>query len=1267
MDEGGIFMSKKGITVNDLLNLKQDHNKEKYSNNKSIAVIGMACNSALGNNKKEMWESISNKLDCIRKLPKKRMEDLKPYVDKNFGNGTEFVNGGYLERIDQFDYRYFKITPIEAKLMSPNQRLFMQSVSEAIYDAGYDGKRIKGSKTGIFGGYVGDLGGEDYKLLTYMDKDFDSKIAIPANLPSMIPSRIAYLLDLKGPTMLVDTACSSSLVAVHLACKSILQGECDMAIAGGVRVNMIPIDRVEAKLGVESSDDITRTFDIQADGTGMGEGTGSVMLKSLDKAIEDNDNIYAVIKGSAINQDGYGIGITAPNKDSQIKVLSSAWKEAGINPESLGYIECHGTATSLGDPIELDAISEAIKKYTNKKAFCAVGAVKTNIGHLYQAAGIMGFIKTILALRNKTIPPNVNFNFPNDKVDFEDSPTYVNTKARYWEKGIKARCAGVSAFGLSGTNCHIVLEEFTDDSNNMSKNDNSYIFTFSAMDEAGLRDLLKSYSSFLKDYDEDIEKISYTLNTGREHHSSRAAVIAGNKEDLLDGIHKILEANNNEDLIYINSFKIVPNEHIDYDKDLISVDDIKKYSEYAERIVGYIKRDNENTELMKKICELYVKGASIEWEKIYFNKSIKKVSLLPYPLKKDSVWVEYEKAISHFYTLKWKQDEDIHLPKESNCDKVILFTSSKLVKINESIKNRYAEVIEVVYGNSFEKVDDSHFNVNSEDDYQRLLECVGSDSVQRIIHVNSFEFNQIKTEEELVESQNRGVYSLLYLVRALSKVHINRNLECFIFTNSSVLVNSQEKILNPHNSTVMGLGKVISKEHPELKCKCIDVCDYDDFVTALDELENNEISMRQLAYRSGKRYVEEFKAFNAPMDKKSIKIKDSGVYIITGAAGGMGREIARELSLKRKIKLILISRRKLQKDEMNGDNNDLINHIERLKSNGSVVEYYDADVTDFYRMSEVIQDVKEKHGQINGVIHSAGVPGKGMIITKEIEDFHKVLWTKVKGTWILDKLTEDQELDLFVLFSSAASVFGEVGQGDYAAANAYLDAYAAYRNMSKRNTVTINWVVWKETGMGIDFGLNEKELLFEPVSTKDALDWFNEILYLNICNVLAGELNKNSKMINELFNQDFVLSNEMLLEIKKEEEGSDVKDCNVEVKLKGNSGDDFLQINREIALICGNLLGYSTLDVHDNFFELGADSIQIKKIHERVDKVYPGVVTVADMFAFTSIDSLSKYISQKMQKEMKNDEKNSPINGILNNFNEGKIDLDEAIKNLKNF
>ena len=355
---------------------------------KDIAITGMAGRFPMADDIEQFWSNIKNKVDSVRQLSNNRKKDLFDYL--HFMNmdtkDIDLCEAGFLEQIDTFDYHFFDITPREASLMDPSQRLFLETVWQAIEDAGYAADAIKGSNVGVYVGYIGES--EYKKLIEHCSPSYMS-LAVTGNCVPITASRISYILDLKGPNMVINTSCSSSLTAVHLACKAILSGECEAAVAGGVQIHAIPFRKTA--IGIEAPDGRSKSFDNSADGTGLGEGVGAVFLKPLDMAMRDRDNIYAVIKSSAMNQDGGSIGISAPNPIAQSQLLVKCWNDAGIDPETIAYIETHGTGTKLGDPVEINGITRAFDNYTNKKQFCAIGALKSNIGHLDSAAGIAGF------------------------------------------------------------------------------------------------------------------------------------------------------------------------------------------------------------------------------------------------------------------------------------------------------------------------------------------------------------------------------------------------------------------------------------------------------------------------------------------------------------------------------------------------------------------------------------------------------------------------------------------------------------------------------------------------------------------------------------------------------------------------------------------------------------------------------------------------------------------------------------------------------------
>ncbi|MBE7384653.1 MAG: SDR family oxidoreductase [Leptolyngbya sp. SIO1E4] len=429
-------------------------------NDIEVAIIGMSCRFPGAENIEVFWRNLRNGVESISFFEDSEL--LAAGVAPGLIKDPHYVKAhSVLTGIDRFDAAFFDLSASEAEMTDPQQRLFLEHAWEVVEKAGYNSETYEGS-IGVYAGvgmntYLPNniyptLASEaaiiGYQLMLGNDKDF-------------LSTRISYKLDLKGPSLTVQTACSTSLVAVHLACQSLLNGECDIALAGGVSIHLPQKAGYLYQEGmIMSPDGHCRAFDAQSQGTIGGNGLGIVVLKRLEDALADGDHIEAVIKGSAINNDGaLKVGYTAPSIDGQAAVILEAQALAGIDSETITYIEAHGTGTPLGDPIEAAALKEAFSASTQKKEFCAIGSVKTNVGHLDTAAGVAGLIKTVLALKHQQIPPSLHFESPNPKIDFSNSPFYVNTQLSPWEANGTPRRAGVSSFGIGGTNAHVILEE----------------------------------------------------------------------------------------------------------------------------------------------------------------------------------------------------------------------------------------------------------------------------------------------------------------------------------------------------------------------------------------------------------------------------------------------------------------------------------------------------------------------------------------------------------------------------------------------------------------------------------------------------------------------------------------------------------------------------------------------------------------------------------------------------------------------------------------
>ena len=435
---------------------------------------------------------------------------------------------GVVSGIDQFDALFFNISGVEATYMDPQQRLFLEESWKALEDAGYVGEAIEGSRCGV---YLGSTAG-DYSAL--MPQANVPPQAFWGNSGAITPARIAYFLDLQGPAVAIDTACSSSLVAMHMACQALRAGELALALAGGVFIQASPAFQASAgNAGMLSPNGRCYTFDDRADGFVASEGVGVVVLKRLSDALAAHDQVYGVIRGSGINQDGATNGITAPSALSQERLECDVYDTFGIDPAQISLIEAHGTGTKLGDPIEFQALTKAFRRYTSERQFCAIGSIKTNLGHAAVAAGVAGVVKVLLSLQHGQIPASLNFATSNSHIDFASSPFFVNTALRPWPASpARRRLAAVSSFGFSGTNAHLVIEE-APAIERVRVGRPAYLIVLSARTAEQLRAQAERLLARLERDDTWVlGDIAYTLLAGRKHFAHRLACVVGDRAAL---------------------------------------------------------------------------------------------------------------------------------------------------------------------------------------------------------------------------------------------------------------------------------------------------------------------------------------------------------------------------------------------------------------------------------------------------------------------------------------------------------------------------------------------------------------------------------------------------------------------------------------------------------------------------------------------------------------------------------------------------------------
>lgn len=609
---------------------------------KDIAVIGMECIFPGGaNNLANFWRLLADGYDGITKVPPDRWSSAE-YYDPDADAAGKINNeyGGFIERnIREFDSRFFGISANEAKLMDPQQRLLLETTWNALENAGINIKDIKGTATGV---YIA-IATHDYEKLhdKYgIEKDINAYKAT-GNAFSVAAGRISYTLGLTGPAIVVDTACSSSLVAVHLAVQALREKQIDLAIVGGVNLLLAPdLSIYFSKAHMLSGDGHCKTFDASADGYVRGEGCGVVILKRLEDAKQAKDRISALVKGSAINQDGASSGLTVPNGLAQKNVIQQALYDAAVEPATISYIEAHGTGTSLGDPIEIQALTDV---YSGREQPLYIGSVKTNIGHLEAAAGIAGLIKTILCVENNYIVPHINFKKLNPLIDIEGMCAKIPQGKIVWESNNSPRRAGVSSFGFSGTNAHVILEEYKNEINNEQQDIFPCLLLISAKYEDGVRQLIEKYIDYLEKTTENLKDITYTSQIGRDAFNYRISVVGKNKDEII----KKLKQN------YNNISKANENIVQDFPEDLQwAAQWFSKQNNDGSDFAFLLKYNDDNFEKgLNVISELYNRGYRINWKMFsqIYPSVFKKVAIPIYPFQKEIYWFEYKNKIPQLH------------------------------------------------------------------------------------------------------------------------------------------------------------------------------------------------------------------------------------------------------------------------------------------------------------------------------------------------------------------------------------------------------------------------------------------------------------------------------------------------------------------------------------------------------------------------------------------------------------------------------------------
>ncbi|MCU1348316.1 MAG: hypothetical protein JWO56_1346, partial [Acidobacteria bacterium] len=596
--------------------------------NQPIAIVGMSGVMPQSDDLDEFWDNLKSSKDMITVIPpdRWRWEDYygDPLKETNKSNSKW---GGFMREVDKFDPLFFGISPREAHMMDPQQRIFLEHAWKAVEDSGQKVSDLAGTKTGVFVG----VATTDYtSVINQYDVALDGYTAA-GNSHSILANRVSFLLNLRGPSAPIDTACSSSLIALHRAIESIHTGSAEMAIVGGVQVMLSPAAYISFGMaGMLSGDGKCKTFDKDANGYVRGEGCGAIFLKTLAAAEADGNHIYAVIRSTAENHGGKVTVLTAPNSAAQAELLIEAYEKGQVDPATVGYIECHGTGTPLGDPIEIQALtkafSELYKRHNKVPAapHCGLSSVKTNIGHLETGAGIAGILKALLAIKHKQIPANLHFQEINPYINLKGTPFYIADRLTPWEspKGadgsVLPRRAGVSSFGFGGANAHIVLEEYIPPQRQVvAQAGTPQLIVLSAKNEERLDAYVQALHAFLAKGLVELSDLAYTLHVGRDEMPERLALVVSSTEELQQKLEEILNGAGSKD---------------SYRGNLRSL-------QSADRADETLIRSLVERKELSRLAELWVAGAKIEGRLLHTSGMPRRISVPTYPFARDRYWI----------------------------------------------------------------------------------------------------------------------------------------------------------------------------------------------------------------------------------------------------------------------------------------------------------------------------------------------------------------------------------------------------------------------------------------------------------------------------------------------------------------------------------------------------------------------------------------------------------------------------------------------------
>lgn len=1297
-------------------------NTHPYNDN-DIAIIGYACRVPGASSAETFWNMLCEGNEALVEIESNTSNQISNVM--KFSGATEF------------DANFFGYSRFEAELLDPQQRLFLETCWHALEMSGY----APDATPGLFGLYAGCAfptylldnihiysnalnHAQKFQFMLANDKDY-------------LATRVAYKLNLLGQAVTVQTACSTSLVALHHACQALLNGELDGALAGGISLifpQNTPYTYQEGM--ILSQDGHCRPFAENASGTIIGDGVGVVVIKRHADALRDHDTIYAMIKGTAINNDGNRkVSFIAPNVESQVAVISEALSAANVEPESISYIEAHGTGTKLGDPIEIAALKQVFA--TNKTASCSLGSVKANIGHLNTASGIIGAIKTVMILDKKQIPPQINCDHLNPACQLEQSFLQINKELKPWDSNTIRRAA-VSSFGFGGTNAHAIFQEAIKSELPPLSWNKSFGLKISAKSEYSLKAIINSYQSYLIDLNDDqLVNFCFTANTGRSDMPYRLFFKAQNKEDLiaqlaaaekmpspiqddikvefhfgetqsdLDKLNyqlqqepfykklhqhylQFFDANitYSQQLFasqfalaqYLNKMGIYPTSisgqgtgllaaacisgHLDLEQaiklltmeskevylkqehlPLVNYDNIEDLKEALlnpdkTMVSNALFTVNINSAIEKKCFTLnhdlssllgfcYAAGVAINWTNYYKGTPVYRMAIpvyafdrKEYVLTKPTKIVKKE-SLNHLFEIQWQPTQVCSKPMQVETQHlfIIFVNKDELRSLQEQLISFNCIFIahDPAFSSSTKLVYCRNFN---QEDWMLLHDIYTANQNKEITLIHALSINPgniMDVEQNLLAQQSMSYNTLLKIGQFLSQNEFKAKL--WLLTNS--LVASPSTTLNPLHGYLSGLASVMATELSKYWGGSIHFDNSNAY--NLGKILSIIIqSTGQIDIYANQHCISQKKLVALPETLLTNYKPPSGTtYIIVGGTGGIGQLIIKQLSSAGASHFLLISPNKPQTTPAH---------------TGVKIEHIQADISNLTKLSEVLKPIVQNKA-IKGLIHAAGVLDDALLFNQTLESYLNVGAAKVQGSWNLHLLSQEfgWELDFFIMLSSISSLFGTIGQANYAAANAFQNHLSAYRQSLGLKSTSILLGGLDNIGMSKNESNANKDIFervnIQKISSSFFMGALEHIYQLPQAVVVLQPMNFNTikKCLLTPLQQSLISNTEVKENTNttkfRQHLNSQTTAMQLEIIIQWLQETLAKKINSPIEQV----------PLNTGFNELGLDSLMAVDLKEEVDKALNISLPITSFFNNSTVVKLSRVIIELLIEKSSNE------------------------------